>query len=245
MAAAEAAWRLFEFDMNGSSHAVTRLAVRLPQENLVYFRPGEEVGALQRAAAQATTLTTWFTFNAGLEPGSSFQDVLYHDMPLYCTWNVATRLWRKRKRGPLPCPHVVGRMATLGPTEGERHYLYLLFLAVPGVTSFEQLRSLGDRVYSSFQSAALARGLYDSDAHYHDALKQVLRTATAARARAFFALMLACCDITNPFGSISVLHRRYSNPLELWEKFKASLAEDYSLRLLVPLNFDAALIAIQ
>ena len=81
LVATEAAWRLSEFDMNGSSHIVTGLAVHLPQENLVLFRPG---GALQRATTQATTLTTWFTFNAGLEPGSSFQDVLYHDMPLYC-----------------------------------------------------------------------------------------------------------------------------------------------------------------
>ena len=106
-------------------------------------------------------------------------------------------------------------MPAVGPTEGERHFLYLLLQAVPGASSFENLRSIGLDTYPdpTFQAAALARGLCDSNDHYYAALEQVVQTSTAACARGRFALMLACCDI--------------ADPARLWRQFRLELADDF------------------
>lgn len=67
-------------------------------------------------------------------------------------------------------------------------------------------------LYPTFQSAAVAAGLCESDQHYHETLQDALSFATAPRARHLLATMLPCCDI--------------SDPAHLWETFRIDLSED-------------------
>ncbi len=62
ISAPEAIWRIFESKMHDISHAIIRLAVHLPNEQVVYFQDGKEE-ALEAASSKETTLTTWFKLN--------------------------------------------------------------------------------------------------------------------------------------------------------------------------------------
>jgi len=57
MSAPEAVWKLSEFPLHDKSHAIIRLAIHLPYQQLVYFPKGNERQALERAASKDTTLT--------------------------------------------------------------------------------------------------------------------------------------------------------------------------------------------
>ena len=214
LGATEAAWRLFEYPMHGQSHSVQRLVVHLPGQQFVTFQDGSEAEALHQARSQNTTLTAWFQFNAthaALAEGHAAVNGLYQDMPLHCTWQKDSRQWRLRKQGGRRLA-VVGRVAPVSPTDGEKYFLYLLLLSSAGATCFTDLRTLDGHVFPTFQAAAVARGLCESDDHLHAALSEVLATAAAAPARSFFAMILSCCDV--------------SDPVRFWQLFADDLSED-------------------
>ena len=217
LGAAEAAWRLFEFPIHGSSHTVERLALHLPGQHAVNFVPGQEAEALAAPRGQRTTLTAWFEINRavmqkGDDPANLLQ-ALYQEIPSLCTWNRSQRVWTIRKRQNSDSK-IVGRLPAISPTDGETYYLYLLLLAVPGATGFEDLRTVDGDLCATFQAAAVARGLCDSDDHYFDALHDVLFFAAPARARQLLALILACSDVLDP--------------LAIWETFKVDLSQDFT-----------------
>ena len=68
----------------------------------------------------------------------------------------------------------------------------------------------------TFQAATTARGLCDSDEHYHAALRDVLAVAMAARARRFLAMILICCEVADPFC--------------LWDTFAPEFWGDFRIR---------------
>ena len=228
--ASEAAWRLFEFPIHGTSHMVSRLHVHLPNENPVTFSEGDEAAALAAATSQLSTLTAWFKLNSDLAAAGPPVPLLarpYNEVPLYCTWQQKTHTWQLRKNGPVPSQHALGRMPPVSPTEGERYFLYLLLLHTPGARSYTDLRTVADTTFDTFQLAATARGLCDSDDHYHEALAEVLASSTPARARRFLATLLACCDV--------------ADGASLWQSFADDLAQDFRLRLPHDLALQAAL----
>src|SRR5208282_4065787 len=78
VSAPEAIWRIFEFKMHDISYAIIRLAVHLPEEQMICFKEGSEREAVDAAAAKATTLTAWFELNA---KNISANQYLYTDIP--------------------------------------------------------------------------------------------------------------------------------------------------------------------
>lgn len=210
----EAAWRLLQFPVNGSSHSTERLAVHLPHQHIVTFHHGAEAAAAADPRRQRTTLTAWFDLNSTLVAAGSdphgIRTTLYHDIPLVCCWDRNTRAWRPRKQHRVT---VLGRLTNVGPTEGERYYLFLLLLARPGACSYEDLRTVEGRLYDTFQAAAIACNLCESDEHYHDALREVLAVRAAKPARKFLATVLTCCGV--------------ADPLALWTAFSFELSEDF------------------
>ena len=74
---------------------------------------------------------------------------------------------------------MIGRLANVAPTEGERYYLFLLLLAQPGARGFENLRTVDGELLPTSQAAATTCGLCDSDEHYHSVLRDVPAVATA------------------------------------------------------------------
>ena len=231
--ASEAVWRLLELPVHGSSHSTQRLSVHLPEMHMVTFREGGEVAAARDPRHRRTTLTAWFELNkstqeAGVDE-NSILETRYHDLPNLCTWDRSTKSWKLRKTAK--GSRIVGRLANVSPTEGERYYLFLLLLASAGATSFEDLRTVDGEIHSSFQAAAIVRGLCDSDDHYHAAMQEVLATHAAARARRFLATILACCDV--------------AEPVKLWGAFSSELSEDFRLRYPEHIAVDLALQHIQ
>ena len=88
----EAFWRLSAFDMHQQSHTICRLAVHLPNLQPVYFREGHHEAALEQAATRETTLTAYFSVNAG-QP----TPYLYTAFPNHFTF--CKKKWKPRKVG--------------------------------------------------------------------------------------------------------------------------------------------------
>ena len=165
-----------------------------------------------------STLLAWLEMNKNVrESGSDELGILVmycQDIPNQCVWDRSAKAWKIRSR--VAACKVFGRLANVAPTEGERFYLFLFLLAQPRACGFENLRIVEGELLSTFQAAATARGLCDSDEHYHAALRDVLAVATAARARRFLAMILICCEVADPFC--------------LWNSFAPEFREDFHIR---------------
>ena len=202
----EAMWRLLEFPVHGSTHSTQCLAVHLPGKNRILFEEGEEAQANRDVRRHRSALTAWFELNNAVHDSGSDQlgrlATPHHDIPSKCVWDRSARAWKKRSRSA--ASKMIGRQPNVAPTEGERYYLFLLLLllAQPGARGFENLRTVDGELLPTFQAAATARGLCDSDEHYHSALQDVLAVTTAARAWRFLAMIFTCCEVADPFSLV-------------------------------------------
>eukprot|EP00111_Clytia_hemisphaerica_P007544 TCONS_00021908-protein len=203
VSAPEGCWRLFKFDMHTQSHNVVRLAVHLPNFQRVYFRPGEEGNAVQRAEQKETKLTAWFLLNQN-DPTS--RQILYSDIPHDYVFN--NNRWKARERGT-----VISRMYNASIREGERYFLRVLLLHVPGATSFEFLKTFDGVLYPTFREACLARGLLANDNIWVDTLNEVVHVASPLKVRRTFCTIL--------------IHGEPNNPADLWENYKEFMMQDF------------------
>ena len=81
--------------------------------------------------------------------------------------HVTNGLLRKRGR-------CIGHVFTTSPSQGERHYLHLLFHHVPDATSFADLhKSLDGVVSTTFKAAAMKLGLLDTDEKWDECFSKV------------------------------------------------------------------------
>ncbi|XP_066910494.1 uncharacterized protein [Clytia hemisphaerica] len=203
VSAPEACWRLFAFPMHTQSHTVIRLAVHLPNFQRVYFREGEEENAADRAGNNETMLTAWFLLN---QNDPTARQILY---PVFIKSRNGNK-WKVRERGH---GTVISRMYNAGIREGERYFLRVLLLHVPGATSFEYLRTFDGEIYPTFREACLARGLLADDNIWVETLNEVVHVATPAKIRRTFCTIL--------------IHGEPNNPAELWESFKEHMIQDF------------------
>ena len=192
--------------MHDQSHAVLRLPVHLPDEQRVYFREGDEQAALQRGENH-TKLTAWFVLNQNDENARRF---LYADIPYHFVFNQQQKRWVVRQRG---AEKIVSRMYNASIREGERYFLRVLLLHVPGATSFEYLRTVNGIVYRSYREACLALGLLADDALWERTLNELVESASPSKIRKSFSFIL--------------IHGEPSNPAELWQMFRAHMIEDF------------------
>ena len=86
MSPPEACWHINQFPMHKTTHAVIRLGVHLPQEQIVRFQPGQEVQAIRRN--ETTKLTAWFQLNR-TDPDA--WQYLYTEIPYHYVWQVCWR----------------------------------------------------------------------------------------------------------------------------------------------------------
>jgi hypothetical protein len=210
VSAPEAMWRLLEFPMHDRSHAVIRLPVHLPQQQRITFEEGHEEEALYAtlihdARTGITKLTVWFALNAANEDSREF---LYTEIPYHYVYSLGT--WKKRQRG---AEKMVARMYTVGANEQERFCLRLLLLHVPGMTSFQDLRTVNGVEYQTFKEAAFHRNLLDTDEEWEKCLDEAVTFKMPSQMRQAFAFICVFCVPTNA--------------LALWEKFKLDLALDF------------------
>ncbi|XP_066916947.1 uncharacterized protein [Clytia hemisphaerica] len=179
VSAPEACWRLFAFPMHTQSHTVIRLAVHLPNFQRVYFREGEEENAADRAGNNETMLTAWFLLNQNDPPDIPYDYVFIKSRN--------GNKWKVRERGH---GTVISRMYNASIREGERYFLRVLLLHVPGATSFEYLTTFDGEIYPTFREACLARGLLADDNIWVETLNEVVHVATPVKIRRTFCTIL-------------------------------------------------------
>jgi len=85
---------------------------------------------------------------------------------------------------------------------------------VRGATSFEDLRTVADVVYSTFREACEKTVLIERDTLIDDCLTKAMTFQMSCALRRLFAIILVFCESTNIRG--------------LWDKHKEALGEDFS-----------------
>ena len=210
----EAAWRLYFFEMHDHEPSVLCLAVHLPEHQSVVINPNRDINVQQvlaRAEDRDTTLTGWFKANAEFQDGV-VNNTLYQDFPNTMVWNKGSHEWRKRQRG-----FQIGRMYYAHASSGERFYLRLLLTVVRGATSYQNLRTVGDRVCLSFREACIARGLLEDDNEWHQCLEEAKHMAIGHQMRHLFVTILIDCSPADPRA--------------LWNTFWRDICDDLKYQL--------------
>ena len=212
----EAFWRMFELDLDGRSHAITRLDLHLPDNQIVAYQPGENLKAkLNDAELRNTTLTAWFELN---KRDKRAKDLYYYEIPEHYTYaKEGNRQWT-RKGGELgnkktwkPC---IGRLYSVGVSQGDIFYLRLLLLHVKGAEKWEDLLAFEGVTYQTFKEAAIARELLDSGEEWIKHFEE---------AASFQSPML----LRQLFVSILTHGENVINANEIWEMFKDDMCEDF------------------
>ena len=210
----EAAWRILEFPIHERDPPVQQLAVHLENGQRVYFT---EDTAMDRASADPpkTTLTEFFVL---CQRDNFAKTLLYMDVPKYYTWR--NKSWNRRKQGKdvtgfpgVKEAHILGRVYTVNPRQGECFYLRLLLHNIRGPRSFAHLKTVEGNLCSSFREACLRLSLLEDDNQYHLAMQEATVSNSATSLRSLFAVILTWCEP--------------SNPLDIYEHHKESLAEDF------------------
>ena len=147
LSAPEACWRLFEYELHRHSHTIIRLPVHLPEQQMVYFREGQEQNAVANAATKNTMLTAFFKLNS-LHPTA----IRYTDLPNTYVWNSSKSQWQPRKRDG---EKVIARMYFVNPNKMELYCLRLLLLSIPSPTKYEDLRTVHGVIEPTFRDACL------------------------------------------------------------------------------------------
>src|SRR6266536_2703963 len=84
--------------------------------------------------------------------------LLYHEFPAYYVYNKKEKAWTSRKKDRAVC-----RIYHTNPGAGERFFLRILLITVPGPTSYKNLRTVNGVLYKTFKKACLTRGLITND----------------------------------------------------------------------------------
>lgn len=205
LSACEAYWRLFEFDIHVREPAVERLPFHLENEQPVMFADDQNLrNVLAKANGSLSKFLGWMKTNEELPEARRFT---YAEFPAHFVWCIDDKIWKKWKRRK-----VIGRIYYAHPSSGEKYYLRMLLNVKRGATSFEDIRTVENVTYPTFQQACNALGLLGDDKEWDEALKDADLWASAAQLRDLFVTMLLYCEV--------------GNPQKLWEDNWKILSED-------------------
>ena len=112
---------------------------------------------------------------------------------------------------------MIPRIHTTNPRDRELFTLRLLLLHVPGVTSFEYLRTVNGVLHLIFSSAAKALHLLEDEREWDDCLAEAVSYQMLRQLRQLFAFICISAD-----AKVDVN--------QLWIKYKHSLCENYLKR---------------
>ncbi|XP_024886657.1 uncharacterized protein LOC112464095 [Temnothorax curvispinosus] len=203
----EAMWRLNGYEMFMKSHTVIRLAVHLPNRQMIYFKEGNQEQAAISAQKRDTTLTAWFKLNQDDERA---RHLLYAEVASQYVYEKKETKWKLRQKGT---EKIISRLYTVSIKDNERYYLRLLLLHVRGAKCYEDLRTVNGVLYETFKDAAKTRNLIESDDQWDKTLEEVKESQMPAQIRELFAYICI-----------------YGTPTDvptLWNKYKDAMIEDY------------------
>ncbi|XP_024882171.1 uncharacterized protein LOC112461236, partial [Temnothorax curvispinosus] len=203
----EAMWRLNGYEMFMKSHTIIRLAVHLPNRQMVYFKEGNEEQAAISAQRRDTTLTASFKLNQDDERA---RDLLYTEISSQYVYEKKETKWKLRQKGT---EKIISRLYIVSIKDNERYYLRMLLLHVAGAKCYEDLRTVNGVLYEMFKDAAKTRNLIESDDQWDKTLEEAKESQMPAQIRELFAYICI-----------------YGTPIDvptLWNKYKDAMIEDY------------------
>ena len=240
LSSSEAIWRIFNFHITQQIPAVKALQVHLPnhQLNQMYRKTSLQSNASQLLRYFCRPLDS--IFNNLLYCDYFSQYVLYPlNTPSTTTrdgvirWDenyagnvsehqhIPPMFVQKRKGGIVIC-----RLRTVPPKVGELFYLRILLLHKPA-RSFQELKTISQVSYDTFQEAAIALGLFDNSNEARYALEEGIQLFyRPAQLRFLFANLLF--DIAFP-------------AIDLWDHFCDALCADCQTSPTHPINYEQGL----
>ncbi|KAF7807163.1 uncharacterized protein G2W53_039324 [Senna tora] len=206
----EAAWRIFAFDIHFREPAVERLSFHLPNEQIVIFKDDDSIeSVVDRPNVHKTKFLAWMDAN---KKYPEVRELTYVQFPTKFVWKKETHQWSFRKRG-----FAIGRLHFVPHGSGELYYLRLLLNSTKGPTSYVDIRTINNIVYTTFKEAFYAMSFLDDDKEYIDGIKEASQWGTAAYLRKLFATLLFSNQLGRPevvwdntwrFLSDDILHRQ-------------------------------------
>lgn len=187
---AEAAHRIFGFDIHYRSISVLRLSFHLPGKRICTFRDDDNLEkVLQREKFRLSQLEAFFRLN---RDDKNARKYTYDEIPQHYVWNVSDSVWTVRKRGSQ-----IGRLLYTHHSAGEIWYLRLLLTKVRGPTSFDCLKSVDGVVYNTFKEACTKYGLLDDDNEWHEMLEECGKCGLPPQIRELFVHIMVNCQVTD------------------------------------------------
>lgn len=187
---AEAAYRIFGFNIHYRTTSVQRLSFHLPNQKNCTFRAEEPLAkVVAREKFKSSQLEAFFALNA---IDSDARKYTYDEIPQHYVWNEADSLWNTRKRGSQ-----IGRLYYTHHSTGELWYLRLLLTKVRGPKSFKCLRTVNGRLCSTFHEACKEYGLLDDDNEWHQVMQQCSSCGFPPQIRQLFVHIIVNCRVTD------------------------------------------------
>ena len=196
------------------SNTVYEMTIHLPDQQNVYFRPGQASAAAARIPQDLpkTMLTEyWQQWVQGkswqyidkkwmLLDDQQIKNTLYEHMPENYWFEKKAKIWKKR----LINRDVIGLIHPRpSPRDQEKFALYILLRHYPGDP--EALKEFNGHVCMTFVEAARLRGLLSDDSVWERTLEEAAHFSNPSEMRYLFVQVLV-------FGNPS-------NSRDLWEKF--------------------------
>jgi hypothetical protein len=204
---------LFEFETCAKSHKVERLDIFLENDkkNKLNMRKlFDEQGTEQellRVLHRTHKLTGWFKLN---QTNPAANNLTYVQIPYHYVWNTQLRKWTPRQRRE---NKIVPRLYNVSPHCGELFYMRTLLQYVVGAKCYADVRTVDGVVYPTYLEACKKKNLIKDDKLWELTLEDAVKTRMPDQIRyLFFTICVEC----NP-----------TNHLELWNKFKDSMIEDF------------------
>ncbi|XP_060210456.1 uncharacterized protein LOC132637377 [Lycium barbarum] len=187
---------------------VCQLQLHLDGQQFVSFKNNQRVEQIvNNPMIKKMMLTEFFLMNRTDEDAMNL-NLLYKEFPEYFVWSPTYKMWSRRKQRT-----AIGCIVTCHPSERKRYYHRLLLMNVRGPKSYEDLRTVNGRCYTTFREATEKKGLLHSDNNLIECMSEAVTYQMPYSLRGLFATLLVYC---NPF-----------NPKELWEKFEDSMSENF------------------
>ena len=214
--------------------SVTRLDVHLAGQQRLYYFPGKEAEALDKATD--TTLTAWFAANsdAKRDPSSKYQGIQtlnYITVPEYFAFSRDKAEWTLRK-SYVYCPRTeslvttdrsraakshllaIGRLYRTPVLDKELQALRTILMVRKGPTSFDDLMTVEGKKCESFTDAANEMGLLQDGKLVKLTLVDAVKTTVSGRCLRF---------------TLAVLLNSFAIPpndmKELWKTYKVELCK--------------------
>lgn len=172
--------------------SVERLPFHLENEKPVTFKSTDNLkNVCSEAALKNSKLEAFFQL---CRDNADARKYTYQEIPEHFVWHSDVGEWRPRKRGLQ-----VGRLNSSHYAAGELWYFRMLLSRIPGPTSYEDLRRIGNTTYNTYRETCAALGLLNDDNEWHEALQENKSSAFPSQLRSLFVHIILNCQVSDVY----------------------------------------------